>query len=466
MICLSLTTHTKVSDTDPRPRDQIAQGPQQTRPCTPNSRLSLFQQTLLPSVPDGATSPDGGINLRSCEPSPVSTSTGFPRLSTAQPTSPTVIANTRVRRSEYGSFLLQSPARAGHATQMRRIFKDANHTFHGSQQPRSKLYPQLPNISRKASPPPVRDLASLGTSVCRSPKYRPESLCLSTKLLSTASQRGVLQVSQGNQSEASAGSWSNDSGYIVTGSRDRRSEPTIPSKDRILDWICGISEGEADVNCENSHEEVSVTIVQQCEEEEREASLVWPHRKHAHPLVPQGQSKIDDPFLSHSRENNTITSSQIGSGRRSPTSLMLNHCVPSHFSDTCRTLDFDSHKENNQPLPEAKTEATTPLQYSVKTTPIDYQDLEEGGIQLSPNVCVERGPSRHHSPRKPHNAENTLTPSKRSYNTPFPAGRLKENVITGKEAPPHLGSPLTPRSNLVGTRFRRAQQTNQTLREN
>jgi hypothetical protein len=480
--CLSLSTHTKINDTDQLPRVQGALGQQHTRPCTPvtpDSRLPLFQQTRKFGVELGATSPDGGIILRSCEQSPTRTSTGFPRPLTVQPASPTILANTRVRRSNYGSILLQSPARAGHATQMRRIFQDANHAYHERQLPCSGLYPQLPNVSRKASPPPLRSVGTQGPSVARSPIHRPKSLCLSTRLPSAVPQSRVPRASQESQSVASAGSWSNDSGYIITESRERCSESTLPSKERIFDWIYNISDDEAESSpydedhrnagpqfgksCIEPHGDNFSTLLERCECQEGGTSLSLCPREQVYTMAPEDQTVINDPFLCHGNERKTIISSQLGPGRPSPSFPIPNHCFSCHLPDICNTLDEDSHKENNQPSPEVKVKSTALPQHHVESSPNYDEVLEEGGVRLShlsPNVCIERGPSRYHSPRKPHHIENTSTPSKRSYNTHFNTGQLKENVVFREEGTPHLGSPLTPRSNLLGTRFRRAQKSN------
>lgn len=75
---------------------------------------------------------------------PVSRSPGPHLASPAHP------ANTSVRR-RIGSALLQSPARSGHSTCIRRILDDPLRPPALRQRPRDVIYPPLPNVSRRLS---------------------------------------------------------------------------------------------------------------------------------------------------------------------------------------------------------------------------------------------------------------------------------------------------------------------------
>jgi hypothetical protein len=84
--------------------------------------------------------------------------------------------------------------------------------------------------------------------------------------------------------------------------------------------------------------------------------------------------------------------------------------------------------------------------------------IEEGGVQLSPlspNVCIERGPSRYHSPRNLHDASDAVTPSKHRPTSLFQSPQLKENVVLQSYDFNETNGPHTSRTNRLETRFRR-----------
>lgn len=349
------------------------------------------------------------------------------RVSTQHLASPTRTANVRIRRSNYGcSTLSYSPARAGYATRMRQLFEEA-----GRVDDSPKLYPQLPNISRKASASPSRrPLGQLSTTL---PSYRPESLCLATSLPIAEPSVSDAQASLLHPSERSSGSWSDDSGYIVTNSRGRRCSFSVPPKERIYTWLSDISDYEG------SHVGV----------EEQPASIQG--QQHQNPadslhVLLESQVASDDPFVTHDDETTPGVPSQL----HLPQEKTHSFHIPRHVSDVCQRLDLDLQND---------TESSTPM-ITTKTLHSESVHLEEGGVQLSPlspNVCLERGPSRHHSTRQSSDSNIINTPCKDRLYKSFQPGGLKENVVLKQEGVVLTGSPLTARKNILGTRFRRMQ---------
>jgi hypothetical protein len=333
----------------------------------------------------------------------------------AVPASPSKLANIRIRRCNNGSTLLQSPARDGHAARMRQIFEEAGREQHTPQVDKGVLYPQLPNISRKTSPPPEYHTPQ------PSPIRRPESLCMSTSSFQIKPQQ--LQVPA---SEPSSESWSDDSAYFIAGSRRRTTSNAVCPKERITDWLVSVSASEweegfidpKDGDRCNSRESMQYT---QPELDDyftsKDAGYASsPHsenRKYYPPLHPTTQ----DPFIQN--ENSTCTSTSTSGGA----SLFKRNWSPSDYATTppisipnttqstviirphpSPTKRRDTNTTASRPTP---LHLTTPQRSPTKTLILE----EEGGIQLSPlspNVCISRGPARyHHSLHRRSNADHT-----------------------------------------------------------
>jgi hypothetical protein len=190
---------------------------------------------------------------------------------------------------------------------MRNIFQTASQ--HNTP---ATLYPQLPNVSRKASQP-------RGATSHELTAYVP-SLHQSDPLYPVAPS-------------ASSESWSDDTGYLVAGSRSRPSDPVGFPAERIAHWLSDVLDSDA--------------------------------------------SATSDPLSVQQRQSARVTVDKI---------------------------DFQDIQ-----------------------TPSSNDDAELG--PLSPNVCVERGPSRHRSGRKPRNAARGIyirqSPLVRT-------DRLKENLNHGE----------------------------------
>jgi hypothetical protein len=212
---------------------------------------------------------------------------------------------------------------------MRNIF----HTASQHNTP-ATLYPQLPNVSRKASQP-------RGATSHELTAYVP-SLHQSDPLYPVAPS-------------ASSESWSDDTGYLVAGSRSRPSDPVIFPAERIAHWLSDVLDSDA--------------------------------------------SDASNPVSLPQRQSARLTV----------------------YKTDCRDIQ----------------------------TPSSNDDTELG--PLSPNVCVERGPSRHRSGRKPRNAARGI------YTRQSPLVRtdsLKENRDHGESDASINDSPIKP---LLQARNRRLQ---------
>jgi hypothetical protein len=372
------------------------------------------------------TCPEGGISFTSCERVATHTSTTLPNRSAQQLCSPTTAANIRVRRSNRDSTLLHSPAQAGYATRMRQIFEDAGRDQGELQSTSRTLYPQLANISRKASPSPSNSPTKSTNGL---PRYRPESLCLSANLRSIVASTGGVGVKLAHQSQRSSGSWSDDSGYIVTSnSHTQHSSFTLTPDERIRIWLCELPEGkmedvEEDGRMESVLERNADGIDRRHNQDEMPAFA-------SHHTSPSG-SDLDEHDATYTLHGHGSLGYVPGDCNRSRSSAPNQFHTPSLKARLRTSAQHDEYVLEN------------------KGFPGDAELLEEGGIQLSPlspNVCIERGPARHHSNRKP---REVTAPYRLGSPIPFRAPRLKENVVLENEAGTSRKSLRTPYNNRV-----------------
>jgi hypothetical protein len=423
---------------------------------TLNQRLSPSQLDQATEQLRAVTSLDGGINLQTPERGKSHFTTG---LILPGPESPTRAANICIRRSNYGSILLQSPARAGYATRMRQMFEDAGHHRHEEQDNVAMLlYPQLPNISRKAAPSPVRSPNRSGAAhqaiTHASSTYRPESLCLSNKPSLAVSLAGAPPASLLCPSERSSGSWSDDSGYIVT-TRSRRCSLTVAPDERIRTWLLELRdhkmENAQEGTDEGLHPASNAYSCQDTDVSVPDEALTGNDGEPAlftkDPFVYDG----DAPSLTELHEKRVATA-------------FFERRPIRDISDVCKPLKLD-YLNQTYTTPPRQVVGTSAESHRVsaeaKKRVNGSELLEEGGVQLSPlspNVCVERGPSRYHSPRRPLQISHVATPSKNGPDQGFQAPQWKENVVLRhKECTGSGGVPLAPRGNGLGTRFRQPQ---------
>ncbi|KAF2823375.1 hypothetical protein CC86DRAFT_469184 [Ophiobolus disseminans] len=453
---------------DQRPCAHGADEAMHTRPCTPvtpEQKLLSFQHARTTDK-DAGHFTAGGIELRSCERATTHTWAAAHCPPTQTLTSPTRVANVGVRRSNYGSTLLQSPARPGYATRMRQMFDDAVENFE------STLYPQLPNISRKTFSSPVKTQATTSSTSGLGPLS--ESMCLSTRLHVALSSVGETQASLPHPSERSSGSWSDDSGYIITNSRGRRCSLSTPPKDRIYNWLRTCDYIEEPNEYLDDLETATCPLDAMSERPQHAPPSLFDEISEAdlkgdcaslscstYDLTLLAESRVmeNDPFMSHHNEGHSDDAFRFTSHRWEGHVPL----TPQHVSHMSNQLPLDGLSETHT-LPAKAGPDTSSQPHQSKSEQQKNSDvhdaIEEGGIQLSPlspNVCVERGPSRQHSNRKSRDTSILTTPCKEPPAMLFRAAHLKENVVLRLESIGTSSSPLKPRSNLLGTRFRRAQ---------
>jgi len=346
------------------------------------------------------------------------------------PPSPSRLANIRVRRANNGSTLVQSPARAGHAARMRQIFEDAGHDHQSPQLEQGVSYPQLPNISRKASPPVEHGRNEQYATLAISPVQRPES-----PYMSRASFRMVSHATQANSpriSEQSSEAWSDDSGYFIAGSRNRTASLTGPPRDRINDWLASTS----------LHEQETCGI---------EDVLDYQSTSH----LPRSSSWKDVFSKDSTQSPHHISTTTIPDPFLEPDSTLrispLFKALPPRLS-------------RNQPHTPTQTQTPSPTTVTIRPhqPAVNRPILEEGGIQLSPlspNVCIERGPSRYHSTRtSPIKERRALRYTMNGSENENENGGVGLQKGKGKEVGDAevQGSPLAPCKIGVGTRFQHA----------
>ncbi|RYN64413.1 hypothetical protein AA0117_g12496 [Alternaria alternata] len=339
-------------------------------------------------------SPDGGIALEPSDGAHTSLTTNdiFTDHGFAQPirvasklpgpddslSSPTKQANIRVRRANNGSALLQSPARAGHAARMRQIFEDASRDHISPQSGQSVLYPQLPNISRKASPTREYGGDEQHCTLTSPPIRPPESLCLSTS--SSRMVQHKLQLKSPHISEQSSESWSDDSGYFIAGSRNRTFSLTGPPRDRINDWLTNVAESECNiptVKDENECQHSSFSLLLPPPPKLTDIDLL--HKSSEQSPTPTCDATIQDPFLDFDTNPRTPSLFKSLPARRFP------------------------NTSSSKPLTtQTQAQSTETVTVRSRNSPARQSIFEDGGVQLSPlspNVCIERGPTRYHSAR-------------------------------------------------------------------
>jgi hypothetical protein len=403
-------------------------------PVTPNSA----QQKRTVGEDDTVTCLDDGINPRFCELDSTHTFATARSPSSQRLDPSNRIANIRTRRSNYGSTLLRSPARAGYAMRMRQMFENAGRSHHELQATNSISYPQLPNISRKASPPPVRSLIMGGISQQATPhgssSYHPESLCVSQN-----PPLAMSQTSFPHPSKRSSGSWSDDSGYIVTKPRDCSGSSIVSPDEWILAWLFEVLHPKDELSARSIEEQVPDHSSGQTSLERggRDMSgfsgVYWPKAKGKSSTASlpkarqarcsRGLSMHGDPFFSETCDSSSHASYQLDTQGKEVTETSSEDCVLRNVSENSKPLGINDvngihttlsqHHEHNPNLEGAHI-------------------LEDGGIELSPlsvNVCIERGPSRYHSNRKSRDMSRVTTPCKDRPAIHLRVPQTKQNMV-------------------------------------
>jgi hypothetical protein len=340
-------------------------------------------------------------------------------------------ANIRVRRSRRDSTLLQSPARAGHASRMRQIFGNAGRDQVELQSNPSSLYPQLANVSRKASPPPITSPVKRKTrrqSITHDlPIYRLESLCLSTNLTSNTAFMSEACAGLEQPSERSSGSWSDDTGYIVTdNSRIRDSSFALAPNEPVHAWLRDLPDWE-EFDVDENGQTVSVTL------QENSNDVGYMDDQTEFPTFLSDQKSGHGSLRSHPisfsiSDKGSVMPSRSDTHRPDTAYNMPEHGYSRQMSSECSQLCFNNFNEVRTPPPQVHP--STSLQYhnylpEMRKGPSNTKIIDGGDKQLSPlspNVCVERGPARHHSNRKP---RGITTPCRDSPANTFPSAPAK-----------------------------------------
>jgi hypothetical protein len=440
------------------------------RPCTPMT----IDQMSVPKHLGSATErdntvapPNGSIDLKPCRTPYSQICKTIKDRSHQQSVSPGRAANISVRRSA----LLQSPARAGYTTRMRQIFQDAGRGHPELHCSPDHLYPQLPNISRKASPSPVRSPSQNKISSASKPCLASSDHSEKLSLIVAATDKTF--VNHPHPSERSSGSWSDDSGYIVAASRVRGESFVIPLDERIRQWLADLSDTETEEHAQDDsdeawrlaspikqHDGCSAPFLLSFGTERGEATALMNFRDDRSMLIPTNWSPSNDPFMCDANstcyDSTHLSSLQIkdtivtGSGRRPSGNETSDHT----------SLDLNYQKDVRIPSPREGIKISS-KRYTPKPKtnilPSQIEVLEEDGIQLSPlspNVCVERGPSRYHSDRRP---RDTTTPCKGRPYVHFRAPRLKENMVMDEGDGNSENALFTSCNDRLSTRFRRQQ---------
>jgi hypothetical protein len=370
-----------------------------------------------------------------------------------------IAANIRVRRSRRDSTLLQSPARAGHASRMRQIFENAARDQVELQSTSSSLYPQLANVSRKASPPPITYPVKRETrqqSITHDlPIYRMESLYLSTDPTSAAALTGEACASPEQPSEHPSGSWSDDTGYIVTvDSRIRDSSFALATNEQVHAWLRDLPDWK-ELDVDENRQTVSVFLMQNSNgvsylDDRDEVPTFSGDQKSGHGSLPS------HPISFSISDKGSLMLSRSDTQGPDTAFNMPEHGYSRQVSSDCSQLCFNDFNEVRTPPPQVHP--STSLQYhnylpDVRKGPSNLKTLDEGDMQvspLSPNVCIERGPARHHSNRKP---RGITTPRRDSPAIHFRAPQLKENVLVNIEGGSSCNGSPTHRSNRVNRRY-------------
>lgn len=392
------------------------------RPLRNNSAKVSRQHHAAPAPPNNAYAPPCPHNGSTNYPNPrPTTPPPKPLESSPAPPSPSGLANIRIRRPQHGSLLLRSPARAGHAARMRQIFEHASLEQQPPQPSQPLLYPQLPNVSRKASPP-LAQPSHVGN----------HSRCMSTA--SSPTGRPHVQPTIAGVSEQSSESWSDDSGYLVLGSRTLKLARAFIPDNRISEWLAGVSTPDCDDHDAHVQEHDAHVGLEPCEDLSAESSDTASSRIVQRPLEPRpAKAMIQDVFCGKDR---TYTRSDS---------------VPSKPRSPLKELIADYPSTNCPPRP------TTPLHsyhHDASNQPLSSND-EIQLSPLSPNVCIERGPSRYHSSRSTQYVNRAL-PAR------IPCTPSRENIApprTSHPADSPLVSQAAPCKVGVGTRFQHPRHT-------
>ncbi|KAF2271078.1 hypothetical protein CC78DRAFT_573454 [Lojkania enalia] len=332
---------------------------------------------------------------------------------TIQQTSPRTPANVgiRVHRSQYSRTLLGSPARPGHSHCLKEIFQNSLSVENKMPQSDDTVsYPSLPNISRAlASVGPMQeDEHHVYFNV---PNYEQDSETAAniSGPAAPAGQRlpyhmesNAPQPTTGSPMNSSA-SWSGDSSYLTIDLLPRVSTPVSSSQPRINDWLSSIS--FASDPSDNSFAAEPVITSEPYLDCYSPQHVLPDAQKNCNAQL-EDQDYISDKFCSANSNRATTPSS----GMRSPISYTAaTWTSPTALDKRGPVLSLAPGRSKSSFGDQGNSPNVTPRdtnssrQIGGTVAPKEIQDLNDGDNKLSPlspNVCIERGPSRYHSARK------------------------------------------------------------------
>jgi hypothetical protein len=268
-------------------------------------------------------------------------------VSMQETSSPSIrTANVGVRRSKCSSLLHDSPVRAGYSLSMRQIFEVASLQHVPHSHDRTIVYPRLPSVSRSLFNAPA-EVTSHQDSSAGCPEHTKPTAAVPDY---DSQQKKMCRTSSVSLIAGSEGSWSGDSGYLRAEAELAAPSPVSPSLYNVRDWLCSVA-----------------------------LELDAPS--------PEIQTSCNDTSL-------TKTSAPA-----TPPSLRTENSFQDTFDDAASSYAW----KDETLLPPATPVLARKPQPDATRRHIDNTEVEDDETDLSPlspNVCVERGPSRHRSSRR------------------------------------------------------------------
>jgi hypothetical protein len=354
--------------------------------------------------------PDGHVSVPPhtvSRPSPLATRWSPPRT----PCFSTASANVGRRRYQRSSMLLSSPPRPGHFNRMSQLFRRVGVPNRTAIDDESVLYPQLPNISR-VSLPLRRDQTRLPA----------EKAYTST-------------------SESSSESWSDDSGYIIDDPAPSLVGSGAPAQ-RIEDWLARLSydEGAGKVvgakrKPRYEEEPAQDPFLDTKLQMTMDTNHIETPRSETHiSSAPRPDQKLSNGSLA--LPINPFDCSRSSTSKSATSTDDSNHPSPlassqRHVSDMCRRLFFDLPRPTTG-VCITRSSSTSKAHGCLGLDPTADRKNDVELSPLSPNVCIERGPSRYHSAHKTRsNTSPSKAPTLTSFFTPprYSGEHMKENII-------------------------------------
>jgi hypothetical protein len=320
-----------------------------------------------------STSPEGDVTLH--PPNVPKTPGSLRRVSSPRTPWSSQRANIGIRRARQNSVLLGSPARPSHSTRMRQVFEEASLEDTLSHRNYGVIpYPQLPNISRPC-PPANRIPASRPSSP---PFSRQESPILLNQVSesSSAAPSKIELLRAPARSPNLSESWSGDSDYLVTELHPPAPSPPAFSRP-IRDWLGSLDDSF-------SHEASSASNAQEFSDME---ALLSSQKKTKSSKLKESSNIPPCPTLLREGDiSPQVSSISDPSDPFRPFDDNLNSFLSCSNGPNRPSSPLKDNTNQHKPIPRSSPQ-------EIPRT--DDADAELSS--LSPNVCIERGPSRYRS---------------------------------------------------------------------